>query len=327
MKNIIFYGFLTVLLGACEPRDLQVMRSDEVRQQGRGSTSGSSGGNQIFWEKNFDTVSSLMLSSELLRISAFQDIINQSIEGQLGDPALPCLQVSSIPISEHKHQGSLQFVNCYFSGETSVSLSGTLHFAKELVGIGQVPHYRLRTSGESPLFYKIRGNRKLISLKYDLNLEFSVVENLIETQQYVSHYHWVNSLGQEQSIRIDGLVKPSISAGSLLGFLSYSSRLAEKSGPFFDLNLESQALPTTQRRLNALWCQESSSTFKLRFDYKPSMRRSNAELRASSRDILIKSTNPAREPDRDLQVESVCKLKWSSSKLSWIVNPALLFIE
>jgi hypothetical protein len=218
-------------------------------------------------------------------------------------------------------------VNCFFSGDTSISLSGTLYFEKRSVGSDQTGFYKISTIN-GPLLYNIRGNRKLINLYYDLRAEVSLQEDRIRTHGYQSIYHWTNSHGHSQTMRIDGLVRPIKDPGALVGHLAYQSNFGSSQGPFFDLNLESISFEKEQKDYSNVWCQQSNmATFKLRFDYKPPMRRNDAELRLGQNELIIKSLKSGDESDRIFKFEPLCQNRWISSELSWVINPALLFLE
>jgi len=336
MKHLQHLVFLLLALVAlsCEPRDPQVLTREEVQRQTRGSFSGNRGNNssggrsgdsQISWEDNFDTVGSLLLMSELNRLANVHLIVDQLSHAKLEN--LRCAQFYSVEMGAHLEQGNLQMVNCFFPGETSIAISGTLYFERRIFGDNNIPIYKIMTKSEAPLSYKIRGSRKTIDLLFDFNIEFSLINGRVQTHSHKSLYRWTNGRGQSQQVRIDGLLKPADSVASSLGILAYSSYMPNDRGPFFNINLESIQLSTGGSSSQQIWCADRKETYRLRFDYKPPMRRNNAELRATGADLLIRSQNVSHEPDRTLRFQALCQQKWMESPLSWIINPGLFLIE
>jgi len=336
MKSIVHSLILSVFVLACEPRDPQVLTREEIQNQFGRNKSGNFNkkensnfqrSNQILWEQDFDTIGALMLSHELMRISMLPKVIDSALNSEKSLNNQKCVQVSVLRIQDDLSHGSIQFVNCFFSGDTNLSVSGTINFEKRFIGREQIKHYKI-TTANGPLLYKIRGKRKLIDLYFDLRAEMSLHEELLRTHVYQANYYWTNVRGQTQEVRIDGLIRPTWSTGAWVGNLAYHSNLGSTKGPFFDLNLESIELHTEQKDASKFWCQHYDGTkFKLRFDYKPSMRRTNAELRFHQYELVITSGNSGKEPERNFKFDSFCQNRWVSSELGWLINPALVLVE
>jgi hypothetical protein len=337
------YLFLIILFGtlglSCEPRDPQVLTPEEMNsqsnRQGRGgshsrsgnSSGGSSRSDQISWERNFDIIGSLILISEVNRVSDFKFVIDQILNQELEE--IGCIKVTLVTLDSNRVQGNIQFVNCFFPGETSISLSGTLNFERNILSQNQVEIHQIKTDPSKPLIYKIRGPKKTVDLFYAVQAELSSKANDIQTHSYQSEYQWINGNGQTQNMRISGFIKPSQKVGSKRAFLSYSSQVSSGRGPFFDLTLESiESSSILKGSLLPAWCLDSYETYTLRFDYKPPMRRNKDELKISRGELMIKSSTSSTEvPDKNLKFNELCHVKSASSSIYWMVNPGLFFIE
>jgi hypothetical protein len=339
MKHLVLLILFATLSSSCEPRDPQVLTPEEMdsesNRQGRegsgsrmgNSNGGSFRGDQISWERNFDTIGSLILVSELNRILNFKFILDHILNQGLDE--ISCAKVTLVNLDSNRVQGNIQLVNCFFPGETNISLSGTLYFERKILGQDQVEIYQIKTDSQQPLSYKIRGPKKTVDLFYGVQAEWSSQTNNIQTHSYQSEYQWVNGNGQTQNMKITGFIKPSQKVGAKRAFLSYSSQVSSGRGPFFDLTLESiESTSILKESLIPAWCAEDSESYTVRFDYKPSMRRSKDELKVSRGELFIKSSDSStRGADKNLKFNELCKTKSALSLIYWIINPGLFFIE
>lgn len=330
MKIAFFIFFLTTALifTSCAPRDPQVL--PPLREGGQGSQSFAQ---TPRWEDSFDVISSAILTNELERLAHLPNFIESlvSADVNLASESSACYQrVSWIGQEANKAQGRIQLHNCISNiAESTGVIQGVVAFELETITPG-IQVYRLNTVSEAPFFLRIKGRGKTFDVQVSYAYEFVKTGEAISVTYARVGYQFLDKWGAKQVFEIQLQAQYSAEAVRANGALHFDAlgALGER-GVYFDLQLRSnQTFSNNQLivRTPFSWCSDSNIQYDYRFDYKPFLRRTSADLSRVGSKIQIASRDGQMAPT-SIDLKEVCpSQRASDTPYNILINPALFLV-